>query len=156
MAAIWSRSPCANTGAGAVYLLEATLVITVPADALAFNGTCPSADTVITKQLDMFSSIYFRLSWFPDASRCPDGSIQNYRPETTTARGMMTSSNGNIFRVTGHLCGEFTGPGECPLKGQWRGALMFSLICTWINGWVNNREAGDLRRRSAYYDVIVM
>ena len=25
---------------------------------------------------------------------------------------MMTSSNGNIFRVTGHLCGKFTGPGE--------------------------------------------
>ena len=24
--------------------------------------------------------------------------------------GMMTSSKGNIFRVTGHLCGEFTGP----------------------------------------------
>ena len=33
-------------------------------------------------------------------------------------------------------------------KGQWRGALMFSLICAWINGWVNNREAGDLRRPS--------
>ena len=31
-------------------------------------------------------------------------------------------------------------------KGQWRGALMFSLICVWINRWVNNREAGDLRR----------
>ena len=31
-------------------------------------------------------------------------------------------------------------------KGQWRGALMFSLICICINGWVNNREAGDLRR----------
>ena len=30
-------------------------------------------------------------------------------------------------------------------KGQWRGALMFSLICVWINSWVNNREAGDLR-----------
>ena len=29
-------------------------------------------------------------------------------------------------------------------KGQWRGALMFSLICTWINGWVKNREAGGL------------
>ena len=27
---------------------------------------------------------------------------------------MMTSSNGNIFRVTGPLCGEFTGPGEFP------------------------------------------
>ena len=33
-------------------------------------------------------------------------------------------------------------------KGQWRGALMFSLICVWINGWANNREAGDLRRPS--------
>ena len=66
---------------------------------------------------------------------------------------MMTSSNGNIFRVTGHLCVEFTGS---PHKGQWRGALMFSLICVWTNGWVNNREAGDLRRHRGHYDVIVM
>ena len=29
---------------------------------------------------------------------------------------MMTSSNGNIFRATGHLCGEFTGPGEFPAQ----------------------------------------
>ena len=41
-------------------------------------------------------------------------------------------------------------------KGQWCGALMFSLICTWINGWVNNREAGGLRRHRAHYDVRVM
>ena len=41
-------------------------------------------------------------------------------------------------------------------KGQWRGALVFSLICDRINGWVNNREAGDLRRYRAHYDVIVM
>ena len=40
-------------------------------------------------------------------------------------------------------------------KGQWRGALMFSLICARINGWVNNREAGYLRRNHAHYDVIV-
>ena len=33
---------------------------------------------------------------------------------------------------------------------------MFSLICVWINGWVNNREAGDLRRYRTHYDVIVM
>ena len=46
--------------------------------------------------------------------------------------------------------------GEFPHKGQWRGALMFSLICTGINGWVNNHEAGDLRRYRAHYDVIVM
>ena len=41
-------------------------------------------------------------------------------------------------------------------KGQWRGALMFSLICVWINGWENNSESGDLRRYRAHYDVIVM
>ena len=33
---------------------------------------------------------------------------------------------------------------------------MLSLICVWINGWVNNREAGDLRRHRCHYDVIVM
>ena len=41
-------------------------------------------------------------------------------------------------------------------KGQWRGALMFSLICVWISGWVNTREAGDLRRHGNHYDVTVM
>ena len=47
-------------------------------------------------------------------------------------------------------------PVNSPHKGQWRGALMFSLIYTWINGWVNNGEAGDLRRHRAHYDVTVM
>ena len=37
-----------------------------------------------------------------------------------------------------------------PHKGQWRGALMFSLICAWTNVWVNNHS------HSAQYDVIVM
>ena len=71
---------------------------------------------------------------------------------------MMTSSKGNIFRVTGHLCGEITGHRWIPriYKGQWRGALMFYLIYAWKNGWVNNREAGDLRRQRAHYDVNVM
>ena len=50
--------------------------------------------------------------------------------------------------------------GNCPVnsphKGQWRGALMFTLICARINGRVNNSEAGDLRRYRAHYDVIVM
>ena len=41
-------------------------------------------------------------------------------------------------------------------KGQWRGAVMFSLIFAWINGWVSNHEAGDLRCHHAHYDVIVM
>ena len=41
-------------------------------------------------------------------------------------------------------------------KGQWRGALMFSWICAWKNGWANNRDAGVLGRHRAYYDVTVM
>ena len=41
-------------------------------------------------------------------------------------------------------------------QGQWRGALMFSLICAWINGWIYNRKAGDLRRHRTHYDAIVL
>ena len=47
-------------------------------------------------------------------------------------------------------------PVTSPHKGQWRGTLMFSLICACINGWINNRKAGDLKRHRAHYDVIVM
>ena len=66
---------------------------------------------------------------------------------------MMTSSNGNIFRVTGPLCGEFTGPGEFPAQRPVtrRFDIFFDL-----NDWVNNREAGDLRRNRGHYDVNVM
>ena len=45
-------------------------------------------------------------------------------------------------------------PVNSPHKGQWCGALMLSLICVWINGWVNNRNAGDLKPYRAHYDVI--
>ena len=68
-------------------------------------------------------------------------------PATRVSR--MTSSNRNIFRVTGNLCGEFIGH-------RWRGALMFSLICAWINGWVNNRATGDMRRHRAHYVATLM
>ena len=46
--------------------------------------------------------------------------------------------------------------GGFPNKGQWHGPLMFSLICTWTNGWANNRDAGDLRHYGAHYDDTVM
>ena len=47
-------------------------------------------------------------------------------------------------------------PVNSPHKGQWRGALLFTLICARINGWVNHREAGDLRRHRGHNDVNVM
>ena len=47
-------------------------------------------------------------------------------------------------------------PINSPYKGQWRGTLMFSLICARINCWVHSREAGDLRHHHTHYDVIVV
>ena len=47
-------------------------------------------------------------------------------------------------------------PVNSPLKGQWLEALMFPFICTWTNGWVNNQDAGDLRRHHAHHDITTM
>ena len=57
------------------------------------------------------------------------------------------------FRVTGHLCREFTGRRWIPCTKVSDAELWCFL---WINAWVYNREAGDLRRHCAHYDVIVM
>ena len=62
-----------------------------------------------------------------------------------------------MFSALLALCtGNSPVPVNSPHKGQWRGALMFSFICVWINDWVNNHEAGDLRRHRGHYDVNVM
>ena len=52
--------------------------------------------------------------------------------------------------------GSSSVPVNSPHKGQWHGALMFSLIWVWINNSVNNWEAGDLIRHGGHYDVNVM
>ena len=67
-------------------------------------------------------------------------------------RGMMTSSNGNIFRVTGPLWGESTGHRWIPLTKASH-AEFWCFLWSEPNGWANNREAGNLRR---HYDVTVM
>ena len=52
--------------------------------------------------------------------------------------------------------------GNSPVRGEFLAqrpvtrSFDVALICVWINGWVNNREVGDLRRYRAHYDVIVM
>ena len=55
-----------------------------------------------------------------------------------------------------YVRGIHRSPVNSPHKGQWRGALVFSLISACINASVNNREAGDLRHHLGHYDVIVM
>ena len=47
-------------------------------------------------------------------------------------------------------------PVNSPHKGQICGALMFLWSAPWIHDWVNNREAGDLRRHHTHYDIIVL
>ena len=47
-------------------------------------------------------------------------------------------------------------PVDSPHKGQWHGALIFSLICTWTNGWASNQDASDYKCHRAHYDVAVM
>ena len=67
----------------------------------------------------------------------------------------MTSSNGNIF--TGLCAGNSSVTGEFTAqKPVTRSFDVFLWICAWINDWVNNREAVDLRRHRAHYDVIIM
>ena len=67
---------------------------------------------------------------------------------------MMTSSNGNIFRVTGYLCGEFTGH-EYPAPMTQNFEVFFDLR---LNQQLsaNNGDADDLRRHRAHYNFIVM
>ena len=70
---------------------------------------------------------------------------------------MTKSPNGNIFRVTDPLCGEFTGHRLIPRTNVSDAELWcFLWSAPWINGWVNNHEAGDSRRHRAHCDVIVM
>ena len=59
----------------------------------------------------------------------------------------MTSSNGDIFHVTGPLWGESTGHWWIPLTKANDVKLWFFFICAWTNDWIDNRDAGDLRLR---------
>ena len=60
------------------------------------------------------------------------------------------------LRYCAFVWGIHRSPVNSSHRGQWRGAWMFSLICAWINGWVNNRDAGDLRRHRPHNYVTVM
>ena len=68
-----------------------------------------------------------------------------WRHQMDTFSALMALFAGNLPVTGGFLA-----------KGQWHGALMFSLICAWTNSSANNRDAGDLRCHCAHYDVTVM
>ena len=82
--------------------------------------------------------------------------FQNH-PQPTQLPHLMTSSNVNMFRITGPFKGNPPVTAvHSPHKGQWHGVLMLSLICGWTNVWTNNRYAGDLRRHRAHYNINII
>ena len=73
-----------------------------------------------------------------------DNTITTKTTHEKVLRIMMTSPKGSIFRVICLFQGSYWSLMDSPHKGQWRGALMFSLICAWTNGWTNNQDADDV------------
>ena len=96
---------------------------------------------VLTHYISRFSETWIRFPRF----RLKDDFLAWWRHQMETFSELLA------------LCaGKSLVPVNSLHKGQWCGALMFSLICARINDWLNNREAGDLRRYRGHYDVIVM
>ena len=104
-----------------------------------------------------FMDVSFRFFYTPDNYTWVEVVTYPEKPVSTPSHSdMMTSSWKHFPRYWPFVRGIHRSPMNSPHKGQWRGALIYSLICVWINGWVDNREASDLRRYRAHYDVIVM
>ena len=128
--------------------------------------------TSITVPCWFFRSCAYSISWWNSVTMAARTSSRCWNPCWISSMANWTSpSLPTMRKEVGHddvikwnhfrrywpfVRGIHRSPVNSQHKGQWRGALMFSLICVWINGWVNNREADDLRRHRAHYDVTVM
>ena len=90
---------------------------------------------------------------------CPWGSPTNLKGK---ACRQGSNSHDDVIKWRLFSCywpfvqGIHRSPVNSPHNGQCRGAFMFSLISARTNDWVNNRDADDLRRHRAHYDVTVM
>ena len=112
------------------------------------NFKCPICPT---KFCLFFPIPFFSFPGLPGAIRWYV--IKRHHSTAEAGPFMMTSSNGKHFpRYWPFVRGINRSPVNSSYKGQWRGALMFDLICcTWIKGRLINGEAGDWRRHRAHY-----
>ena len=100
--------------------------------------------------------------WFEKLIRVSWWCFLHHYPKLRTIKGYLGRLHEDVvkWKHFPHYCpfvrGIHRSPFDSPHKGQWRGALMFSLICAWTNGFANNRYASDLRRHRAHYDATVM
>ena len=128
-----------------------------------------SNERQISSNLNIKHKFYYMLlSWFICYMSKFSYQYRNshYKDETTLQLSYLYNGNPtphddviewkHFPRYWPFVRGIHRSPVNSPHKGQWRGAWMFSLICARINSWVNNGEAGDLRRHRSHYDVIVM
>ena len=99
----------------------------------------------IRMEVEVWPIVPFR-PWDDDYWFIRRASDRKWAGGRTFCMYMMTSSNGIFFALLAFVRGIHRLPVDSPHKGQWRGALMFSLICDWTDGWPNNRDASDLRR----------
>ena len=104
---------------------------------LSWHPFFPGTNELISASVASHT-LYQRRQWL-------DISVSRWRHQMKTFSALLALCAGNSPVTV-----------NSPHKGQWRGTLMFSLICAQINDWVNNREAGDLRRHRGHYDIIVM
>ena len=115
-----------------------------------------SGESLIKTKSFSLTKMHF-IMWAKCRPFCSGIDMSNFNLCHIPMWNMMTSSNGNIFRVTGPLCREFTGHWWIPLtKASDAELWCFLWSAPWINGWVNNRDTGDLRCHHAHYDVSVM
>ena len=119
------------------------------------RGQASALLTVLMLDLSKFVSFLYRfvsrLAYFPDENLLISGSgVSGWKFYDDLIKWKRFPCYWPFVR------GIHRSPVNSPHKGQWHGPLIFSLICAWINYWVNNREAGDLRHHRAHYDVNVM
>ena len=116
--------------------------------AIAWFIHCPQLDTMRCEVHELYDPSFKETIWPPDMACLLCDNYGDLHDDVIQLK--------HFPRYWPFVRGIHRSPVNSPHKGQWRRALMASLICAWINGLVNNREAGDLRRHVAHYDVTVM
>ena len=121
---------------------------------------CGSMKICSGKWGDTVSKLFLKITHLYVAVLCPLHWLSTSNPSDWLDGPsiiIVTSSNGNIFRVILAICvGNSPVTGEFPAQRPVTRGFGVSLICAWINGWVNNRGASDFRRHRAHYDVTLM
>ena len=123
---------------------------------------CPQTDRLIYGQTDKVIPVYPPFN-FVEAG----GIIKSLLPRFwimfmskiasfKMADDMMTLKMETISALLALCAGNSQVTDEFPSQRPVIRSFDVSLICAWLSGWVNNREAGDLQCHHAHYDIIVM